>query len=242
MTKPQLRALMRALMVSGFKGGVGKTLVACAILEYWLKQQKDFRLIEFDTVNPDVRRKYYKTIETMLGVLSDDSGKENAANTIINTPLEHNCDVVINMPAQVFTQLHNWYNRNGIGDLTAELEMELVNIHVSDGNVDSLKIFCRTVKSFPQMSHVFVKNWGMRNNEWHDFENHQGVQTLIREGNIPVIDFPKFHGVSTLQKLDRFDLGFTAALTHEEFDCIERSRIKQFLNKAFFALEQSKVF
>ena len=227
-------------IVSGFKGGIGKSQYAAVLVDFLLLKQLISVLIEFDTVNPDVHRKYHKKVATKLGVFSDDPNKENAANVLLNAGLEGN--VVANFPAQIFTQFKNWMVKNGIAELCQEFGIEFVNFHVSDGNKDSLGIFCRSIETFPQMTHVFVKNWGMRTNEWHDFESHGGVQQYITERNIPVIDFPKFHGVSTLQKIDKLDLSFSEALTHEELEIIERSRVKQFLSKAHFNLEQSGLF
>lgn len=227
--------------VSGFKGGCGKSQFACALVDYLRLKQRIFTLIEFDTVNPDIRRRCNRIVNTKLGVFSDDPGKENAGNVLLNSALEN--DVLANFPAQIFTQFNNWYKKNGIAELCQEFEIKFINFHVSDGNKDSLGIFCRSVETFHNnMLHVFVRNFGMRNNEWRDFENHTRVQQYIAERQIPVIDFPKFHGVSTLQKIDKLDLSFSEALTHEALDAIERSRVKQFLSKTHFNLEQSGLF
>lgn len=229
-----------AWIITGFKGGVGKSLFACALLEYLLWKSLVSFLLEFDTVNPDLRRKYHRRITTKLGVFSDDPNKENAANVLPNTTMEGN--LLANMPAQIFTEFKNWNNNNAIPDICREFNLVFVNMHISDGNKDSLNIFIRSVEAFPDMRHVFVKNWGMRSNEWSDFDAHAVVQQYIAERNIPVLDFPKFHGVSTLQKIDRLDLSFTEALTHKDLDAIERSRVKQFLSKSYTVFEASGLF
>lgn len=228
------------IKIGGYKGGIGKSQFAVIVADFFKSKEHLFTGIEFDTVNPDFRRRTKNLTTIKLGVFSDDPGRENSANILINEGM--NVTVLANMPAQVFTQFRNWYIKNGIADLCEEIGIRFFNFHVSDGNKDSLQIISRSIEVFPQMSHVFVKNWGMRRTEWRDFETHDKVQELISSLNIPIIDFPRFHGVSTLQKIDKLDLSFSEALTHEAFDVIERSRVRQFLSKSFHALEQSGIF
>ncbi len=59
---------------SGSKGGVGKSMVAMALLHYLLRRDKDVLLVEADTANPDVGKAYGKTVETVYLNLDEEEG------------------------------------------------------------------------------------------------------------------------------------------------------------------------
>lgn len=54
------------VMVSGSKGGVGKSIVSMALTHTLLKRGDDLLLVEADTANPDVGKAYGKTVENNL--------------------------------------------------------------------------------------------------------------------------------------------------------------------------------
>jgi Mrp family chromosome partitioning ATPase len=52
-------------MVSGSKGGVGKSIVSMSLIHYLSKRDEKLLLIDADTANPDVGKAYGKTVETV---------------------------------------------------------------------------------------------------------------------------------------------------------------------------------
>src|SRR5260370_358498 len=88
--------------VGGSKGGVGKSMVSSALLDYLQLNGKTPVLIEADTANPDVLKQYEKDVINEHMDLDNangwidllnyiDSHKENAI--VINTPARNNVGV-----------------------------------------------------------------------------------------------------------------------------------------------------
>lgn len=54
-------------LIGGSKGGVGKTLVTMAVVDYLEAQQEELLLIESDTSNPDVWKAYQEQVPSQYG-------------------------------------------------------------------------------------------------------------------------------------------------------------------------------
>ncbi len=85
------------VMVSGSKGGVGKTITAMALTHTLLKRGNDVLLIEADTANPDVGKAYGKTVETIYLNLDEKEGWMDLTNRLAERPEKI---AVINTPAR----------------------------------------------------------------------------------------------------------------------------------------------
>ena len=53
-------------LIGGRKGGVGKSIVSMALVDYLHELGTDVLLIDSDTSNPDVGRAYQNSVETKL--------------------------------------------------------------------------------------------------------------------------------------------------------------------------------
>lgn len=84
-------------MVSGSKGGVGKSIVAMALTHFLLKRGSEVLLIEADTTNPDVGKAYGKSVETLHLNLDEKDGWMDLANRLAERPEQ---SAVINTPAR----------------------------------------------------------------------------------------------------------------------------------------------
>ena len=122
-------------MVSGSKGGVGKSIVAMALVHYFSIRNKRVLLIDADTANPDVGKAYGKLVETVYVNLDEKDGWMDLANRLGE---QNDETVVINTPA-----------RSGEGvrlygmlltDSMQELGRELVTLWVINSQRDSLQL------------------------------------------------------------------------------------------------------
>jgi hypothetical protein len=85
------------VIVSGSKGGVGKSLTTMALLDYFSTNHRYTKLIDADTINPDVLRCYGKSSEGEGIDLDDVEGWIRLVNICDAAPFK---TVVINTPAQ----------------------------------------------------------------------------------------------------------------------------------------------
>ena len=86
-------------LIGGGKGGVGKSMVSMATIDYLLQREADLLLIDADTSNPDVWKAYKDTTRSDLLDLDNADGwielinlcDSNADSTIvINTAARSN--------------------------------------------------------------------------------------------------------------------------------------------------------
>ena len=61
-------------MVGGSKGGVGKSLLAMALLDYFQQSGKNVVLVESDTSNPDVWKSYHEVVQAVPIDLDTETG------------------------------------------------------------------------------------------------------------------------------------------------------------------------
>jgi len=85
------------ILVSGSKGGVGKSLTAMAVLDFLTTEHRYVRLLEADTTNPDVWKSYRRTVEGEVASLDEIDGWINLINTCDANPFKA---IVINTPAR----------------------------------------------------------------------------------------------------------------------------------------------
>ncbi len=122
-------------MVSGSKGGVGKSIVSMALSHYLLKRDDDILLIEADTANPDVGKAYGKTVETAYLNLDEKEGWMDLANRLAENPRR---SAVINTPARSGEGVRLYGTL--LTETLNEMERELVTLWIINSQRDSLQL------------------------------------------------------------------------------------------------------
>ena len=231
---------MRAIhLFGGEKGGVGKSMVCRAAIQYLLDQQDSFAVFDTDRSNPDVRR-IYGAIGCRVAVFSEGEKYEDKANAIYNTALEKK--VLVNLPAQVFIPVKDWFERNELLTIAQEDGVEFYYWFVCDGGYDSLKLLAKSLSQFRKdVPHIVVKNWG-KCDDWEPLETDEQLQGLLSEYQAKVIDFPKFIGNADRNTIDAESLTFAQAREYTQFGSISRQRVKRFLREAYAAFEAAEAF
>ncbi len=123
------------ILVSGSKGGVGKSLTAMAVLDYLTTEHRYVRLLEADTTNPDVWKAYRRTVEGEVSSLDEIDGWINLINVCDANPFKA---IVINTPARNndAVQLHGAV----LLDALKELARPLITLWVINRQRDSLEL------------------------------------------------------------------------------------------------------
>ncbi|AFY72004.1 hypothetical protein Pse7367_3780 (plasmid) [Thalassoporum mexicanum PCC 7367] len=219
------------IIVTGEKGGVGKSFTARALVEYHLDRQLTCIAFDMDRSNPDLKRCYESVMPVRLAVFSESSKLEDAANDTFNSATT--CRTICNTPAQTFIPFKIWIEQNDILELAKEASVQLVIWFVSDCGYDSLKLFQRSLHTFGAIiPHVFVKNYGMTE-DWEPFEQDETLQQLLIDYQVQVISLPKFVGNRDRNTIDELSLSFGEAREYEGFGAISRQRVKSFLRKCY---------
>ncbi|MEM8610661.1 MAG: hypothetical protein AAGF93_01490 [Cyanobacteria bacterium P01_H01_bin.105] len=226
-------------LFNGEKGGVGKSFVCRAACQYLLDNNIDYILVESDRSNPDARRAYGEATDCKVAILSESEKHEDAANTIYNAAIQK--PVLVNLPAQILPAFKLWIEANGILELAEEDGITFVNWFLTNGSWDSLNLFKRYVSLFPSMRHIPVKNLGLTE-DFSGLDEDEELQALLEEKQLTVMEFPRFHGAATKNRIDAQSLTFGEARIYEGFSSIDRRRVKTFLDKAYRCFEATNAF
>ncbi|MGB3740157.1 MAG: hypothetical protein WA948_12495, partial [Pontixanthobacter sp.] len=217
-------------LYGGGKGGVGKSMVCRAACQHLLDRSIPFNLYESDRSNPDCMRIYGKTCNCKVAIFSEGEKYDDAANKLYLSAIKQR--TLVNLPAQVQPALKRWLHENDILSLAAEDNVRFIHWFVSNGSYDSLSLFQKYVVQFPTMKHLFIKNQGVAM-DWSGFEEDEELLAFIAERKIPVLDFPRFHGAATRNRIDADSLTFGKARDRKlSFSSIDRRRVKTFMEKA----------
>ena len=211
------------------KGGVGKTTVCSALVEALLADNRPFSLFDADRSNPDVKAAYGSIISCRMALFSEADRFQDSPNNIYHAAQDK--PVLVNLPAQVQAPLFQWFNDNEILEIAAEEELDFFLFHVVDGQYESVNILLQYLEFFgDRVGHILVKNWGKTEN-WQLVATHPQLQEYIHNYEIPVLDFPKFHGIKEMEFIRQNRMSFSQALNHPDFNAISRRRVSRFLRE-----------
>ena len=140
-------------LVSGCKGGVGKSIVAMGLIDFLLTEGARTLLIETDTSLPDVGRKYGQSIETHLLDLDEKDGWLELLNVCSDHPDDY---IVINGATR------NSIGVNKYGELLntglAYLERRLVTLWVINQQRASLELLKKFMAVMPNSNVHVLRN------------------------------------------------------------------------------------
>lgn len=223
----------------GEKGGAGKSFVCRTAIQYHIDRGIPITVFDTDRSNPDVRRIYHE-LGCKVAVFSEGEKYEDTANAIYNAALTER--VLVNLPAQVFIPIKDWFEKNGLFEIAPEDGVKFFNWFVCDGGYDSLKLLGRSLEYFQsRMPHILVKNEG-KCDDWESLDKDESLQALIAQFQVKVISFPRLMGNADRNKIDANSWTFAQARESSEFSPISRNRVKLFLKGAYAAFESTGVF
>lgn len=140
-------------LVSGSKGGVGKSLVTLALIDYLQRHNQMPMLVETDTSNPDVM----KTIQPEIGCMAFDLDHADGWISLVNL-----CDEQQDKPVVVNTAARSNHGvaRYGstLGNTLDELKRKLVVFWVINRQRDCLELLREFTTQLPQAVVHVVRN------------------------------------------------------------------------------------
>lgn len=230
----------QVLLVHNPKGGVGKSVVCRTAIQFALDRQHPFCAFDTDRNNPDCYRIYKSELPMKLGIFSESSKHEDSANAIFNEATRQ--DVIVNLPAQVHQPLKDWFDKNDLLALAAEIDLTFHFCFVTDSGYDSLNLLHKTFETYQdRVRYTIVRNHG-KADDFDALEAHEPIQELAATYHAAFLDFPKLEGSVGRNRLDAESLSFSAALDSPSFGLIEKQRIKKFLREAYHAFDEAGVF
>jgi len=190
--------------VGGEKGGVGKSVVARALAQLFIDRGIPFTALDADRSHGALVRYYADYTQPV------DLDDLQSADRILESALEAERLVLVDLPSQSNGALERWMEETGIVSFARECDVRLVFWHVTDGGFDSVSQLERVLDAAGgSLDHVVVKNQG-RSKNFGQFEASPAHRRMLELG-APILTLPELDS-AVMYEIDRFGSSFWAAI------------------------------
>jgi hypothetical protein len=220
--------------IDGEKGGVGKTMLARVMVQWFIDHKLPFRAAEADRSNTDLLDVYPD--HTALVMVSENERLSGKTDGLFQ--MASQSTVVVDLPSQAFRPIADWIERNDLIEASAEYGIQIAKWFVSSGDHTSLRLFEETLRHFNgTIPHVLVRNLHSQT-DWGTIEQNHQYQSLVQSYGVTVIDLPRL-GYDERDLIDQHRLSFDSALAGNQLTVLQKTRVRKFLKGAYTAIEST---
>ena len=171
--------------IGGSKGGVGKSIVAMALLDHLAQRGEETLLIESDTANADVWKAYGKHVASEVVNLDEADGwihlvnvceRDSVKTVVVNTAARNNVGVT------KFGQTLN--------STLADLKRKLVTIWVINRQRDSLELLHEFREALPNALVHVLRNGHFGDEKKFELYNGSELRKLVESAGGRSLTFP----------------------------------------------------
>jgi hypothetical protein len=224
--------------IGGEKGGVGKSVVARVLAQYFIDHSKPFTGFDTDRSHTSFTRFYadyaapvivdtYEGLDLIAGVYEEDGDDEPMPS------------VIVDLAAQTAAPLARWVHDSDLIALMHSIDVTVNFWHVADAGKDSVDLLGRLVTTYGEgPNYIVVKNLGRGN----DFSQLDNSDALVRAQELggKVVSLASLHEAS-MRKIDRQNASFWAAIHTKSgpdaLGMLERQRVKTWLKNTYAMLD-----
>ena len=214
--------------IGGEKGGVGKSVVARVLAQWFIDRGVPFAGIDGDRSHGALLRSYADFSQAV------DLSDPNGADQIFDRALGADRRVLVDLPAQSMRGVSTWLEGANVLALAREMGIAVSFWQVTDGGYASVNEIEKALGLLgDRVAHKVVKNFG-RSSDFSQLEEAP-VMTRLRELDAKFVELPELDGAA-MYKVDRLGASFWAAIHGTEADGLkplERQRVKLWLERAY---------
>jgi hypothetical protein len=223
--------------IGGEKGGVGKSVMARVLAQYFIDRNHEFKAYDTDLSHGAMMRYYQEFSEPVIVT------RYESIDKIIEETVASGAHAIVDLAAQTSQAVNQWILDAGILELADELGFSITFWHVMDDGSDTLMLLEKQLNYFSNLvNFIIVRNYG-RGQNFHHYEQSE-VARMAQESGAKMIDLPALHP-PTMQKIDHISASFWAASNNTDSEMgptlglLERQRVKTWLNKTYQQLDRS---
>ncbi|MCR9094749.1 MAG: mobilization protein [bacterium] len=224
----------RVHFVGGEKGGVGKSVLARLLIQYWIDRAVEFEAFDTDLSHGALVRHYAGYAQPL------DVDRMEELDRIVDGIEEGAREVVVDLASRTERALETWLDAGEVLELLERMGHDVWYWYVIDGGKDSARLLASLVDRLPRsVTLVSVRNQG-RASDFQLYEEAKlGTRIAARGGH--EIELPDLHARS-MHKIDAYDKSFWAAIHNvdeSEGPCLsrmERQRAKVAIRRAHDAM------
>ncbi len=223
-------------LIGGEKGGVGKSLIARILAQYFIDHSIAFLGFDSDRSHGALMR-FYAGFASPVLIDSYES-----LDAIVEAATENpERRIVVDLAAQTQEPLTKWMDESQLLQLAPELGLHIRYWHVMDAGRDSVDLLKRLFDRYEgRLNYVIVQNQ-LRG---EDFDILKGSGQLERAQalNASIIAIKRLHEAS-MTKIDACSSSFWAATQPEDkggakLGILERQRVRSWVKNAYEAIAQ----
>lgn len=219
--------------IGGEKGGVGKSVVARLLAQYFIDHEIRFSGLDADRSHPALLRFYNDYSQAI------ELDNYQSLDQIMESALESEQRILIDLGAQSQHAIFNWANDSGVLEMAEELSVQLVYWHLLDGGNDSVSLLSDLFERYgDQLQYILVKNLGCGDN--FSLFDDAPVKEQALELGAKIVTLPALHS-PTMLKIDATNASFWAAVHNNDnkagLSLMERQRAKVWLRHVYQALD-----
>lgn len=224
--------------IGGEKGGVGKSVMARLLAQYFIDRQQPFTGFDTDRSHASFTRFYagyaapvivdsYESLDAIACVFEDPGPESGAQN------------VIVDLAAQTAAPLAQWIKDSDLLQLLSGMGVAVNFWHLADAGKDSVDLLERLLGTYGAgPSYIVVRNLG-RGVDFSQLDQSGALKKALALG-AKVITLPQLHEAS-MRKIDRQDASFWAAIQNrsspDALGMLERQRVKTWLKNCYATLD-----
>jgi len=225
--------------IGGEKGGVGKSVAARVLAQYFIDRGRPFTGYDTDRSHTSFQRFYGEyaspvIVDSFEGLDRIVASYEDGADDVRNK------SVIVDLAAQTAAPLARWIKDSDLLPLMAQMGIAVNFWHLSDGGKDSVDLLDRLINTYGAGPNYFVvRNLG-RASEFAQLDESPAL-LKARALGAQVIDLGQLHEAS-MRKIDRGNASFWAAVNSrsgpDTLGLLERQRVRMWLRNAYDTLDR----
>ena len=224
--------------IGGEKGGVGKSVVARVLAQYFIDREQPFTGFDTDRSHTSFTRFYADYASPV--VVDQYEGLDQIASVFEDPPVEgKHKSVIVDLAAQTAAPLARWVVDSDLLALLADMGVAVNFWHLADAGKDSVDLLKRLVDTYGAgPNYIVVKNLGRGS----DFSHLDGSSALKKAQGLGarVVSLGQLHEAS-MRKIDRQNTSFWAAVHAsggpDALGMLERQRVKTWLRTTYAMLD-----
>jgi len=225
--------------VGGEKGGVGKSLVARTLAQYFIDKELPFLGFDTDRSHGALMRFYAGYASPVLV-----DRYENLDAIIEAAVAEPDRRILVDLAAQTHAPLVKWMDESGVLELTAELGLPIHYWHVMDSGKDSVDLLKALLDRFgDRLKYILVLN-ELRGNDFGILLK-SGEHARALELGAKTLSIKRLHE-NVINKIDATSSSFWAAKNSSDKEnaglgMMERQRVKTWLRDVYQEFDKTAV-
>jgi len=225
--------------IGGEKGGVGKSVVARLLAQYFIDHEMPFIGFDTDRSHGSLLRFYNDYASPTI------IDNYQSLDAIIETASAHPQQrILIDLAAQTHHPLAQWIEESGVLELAKELDIKIYYWNVMDSGKDCVDLLNKLLDQFrTRVNYVLVLNQ-LRDEQFTILES-SGVKERALAFDAKVMTLKRLHA-PVMTKIDGNSYSFWAAKNKDTesltaLGLLERQRVKIWLNHAYKEIETVKI-